>query len=176
MYWEKNFSDNQATAIGLNNTAADNSFPPYSVPFTVSLLISGSLFNDNNSPASSLIIPLLRREIPFGYFIIILLDFITALVVKWSYLPYSYSILPGSWNTALPSLQEIRGIYRAPNESTPFLPTKGINFNISFSSTFLPSGRTGTLYIIELTEIKKIPGFVVPIAALVLYLILRAKK
>jgi len=84
--WEKNIIGKESNRDNESNKAAvNNSFPPYSLPFTVSLLISGSLFFDIYSPASTLIIPFIRKNVPFGYFIIILMEFITALMVMPSF-------------------------------------------------------------------------------------------
>ncbi|NLL51736.1 MAG: hypothetical protein GX248_03420 [Peptococcaceae bacterium] len=178
MGWEKNIIGKESNRDNESNKAAvNNSFPPYSLPFTVSLLISGSLFFDIYSPASTLIIPFIRKNVPFGYFIIILMEFITALMVKWSSAPYSYSILPGPWNTAIPSLEDLRGIYRGLEEATPLLPISGLTFNISFGSPFSgPNSRAATLYTIELKAIRNIPGYIVPLATLILYFFLRIIK
>jgi len=173
--------------------------PPYTVPFTVSILISESFFNNFYSPASTIIIPFLRPFIPYGYAIIILMELLTALLVKWSSAPYSYSLINAGYfcfptGIALPDMDSLRRVYNlqaserslasagsldsgqgsppAPNrEDTPLLP-RGMTINLSFSSPFsTPPSKTATLFSIELIEIKNIPGYLVPLIALLLYFI-----
>lgn len=153
-----------------------NPSPPYSVPLTISLLISESLFTDLNSPAATLIIPFVRREIPYAYFLISILEFTAALLTKWSYGP-SYSLLSPASNTSFPDVGYLRttntqGDSGSATGDTPIFP-KGITFNISFSSPFsAPVSKTSTLFTFELKEIKNVPGYIVPLAGLVLYFVL----
>ncbi|MGI6451714.1 MAG: hypothetical protein ACOX3R_16065 [Desulfitobacteriia bacterium] len=165
-------------------TAAKTS-SPHTVPFFVSLLISESFFSHVNSPAATIIIPFFKKDIPYAYFIIIILELITAMLIKWYYGPY-YSILSPSLSTALPDLNVMRQTYtygqtlpwrrrqnqQQPEESSPLLPL-GMSFNLSFSSPFTaPTSKTATLYTIQLKEIKNVPGYLVPLAALILYFVL----
>lgn len=201
-----NINTNANPNANTNTTTDSNTdgspSPPYSVPFTVALLISEGLFLNNYSPVSSLIIPFIRADIPYGYMIIIIMEFITALLVKMSYGP-AYSILSQNTNTAVPDMSAIRQIYSsasagqtasgqsgrrqpgkvsaqstdtttaAPNEETPLFP-KGLTFNISFSAPFSsPNSKTSTLYAVELKEIKNVPGYVLPLASLILYFVLQ---
>lgn len=168
-------------------TSSQNPSPPYFVPFSVSLLISESLFPNFYSPAATLIIPFIRVDIPYGYFIIVGMEFVTAFLAKIAYGP-SYSILPLGMNAELPDLEAFRQTTRqlpvrvldlggvlslTDTESTPLFP-RGMTFNISFSSPFTaPTSRTATLFTFELKEIRKVPGYLVPLAALTLYLVLR---
>jgi hypothetical protein len=162
--------------------------PPYSVPLTVSLLISESLFAHFYSPAATLIIPFIRVNIPYGYFIIIGMELVTSFLVKLAYGP-SYSILSSNLNlNTLPDLNSLRQVYNlAPvrensrnqlggataAEDTPLFPL-GITFNISFSSPFsAPSGKTATLFTIQLKEIRNVPGYLVPLISIVLYFLIK---
>lgn len=190
-------SNNSAINTNTSQTVSDTSTPPYSVPFTVSLLISESLFPHHYSPVNTIIIPFIRVELPYAYFIIILMELFTAYLAKLSLGP-SYSILSLYSGTALPDLEAFRqarptteSIQRNQSgristldvnnradqeqsiESTPLLPL-GMTFNLSFLSPFTaPTSTTSTLFTIQLKEIKNIPGYVLPLVALVLYLILR---
>lgn len=147
--------------------------PPFVVPFTVSLLISETLFPDFYSPAATLIIPFIRVNIPYGYVIIIVADLITALLVKWSY-GSSYSLLAPQSHTALPDLRAFGQVpTNNSEESTPLLP-QGMAFNLSISSPFFsPESPVATLYTLEIKQVPNVPGYVVPIATLLLYLVLK---
>lgn len=174
-----------------NGSSADLS-PPFYLPLITSLLISESLFPDPDSPAATLIIPLVRIRIPYAYFLIVALDLITALLVKWYYGP-TYSLLAPQYASALPDIESLRQIYGRPTGqqtferqeteqqgveqqaavSTPLLPV-GMAFNISFSSPFYePNSKVSTLFTLELKKIRNIPGYLLPVATLLLYIILR---
>lgn len=173
--------DNSTSVPYDSSASTKNPSPPYSVPLFVSLLISESLFTHNNSPVTTMIIPFIMKEIPYAYFIISIMEFIAALLTKWSYGP-SYSLLSPVGSTSLPDLKDIRQVYSPTTVSnqnadsqqtidTPIFP-KGMTFNISFSSPFsAPRSKLSTLFTIELKEIRNVPGYVIPLTALLLYVI-----
>jgi hypothetical protein len=150
-----------------------NSAPGYSVngqlsiPITLSILISNSLFTVRQSPASTLIIPFYRFTFPYGYFLIFSLDLITAFIVQAVSLPLlgSRRIPP----PAFPLSQANRTDQPRTNGDNPLFP-KGMTINFSASAPFsAPRSKTSTLFTLELLEIKKIPGYVVGILTLLLY-------
>jgi len=184
-----NSAHTSSKANSVRNSAASNATTnsPHTVPLFISLLISQSFFHHEKSPASTLIIPFFKKEIPYAYVIIVILEFITAFLVKWYYGP-SYNLISLGYNTGLPDLNALRYALgqsstpasresnrqnqQQPEESTPLLPS-GLAFNISFSSPFTaPTSKASTLYTIQLKQIKNMPGFLVPLAALMLYFIL----
>ncbi|NLI93406.1 MAG: hypothetical protein GX434_14845 [Peptococcaceae bacterium] len=142
-----------------------------SIPVTFSILISNSLFLTRLSPASTLIIPFYRLNIPLGYWLIIATDVITAFIVQSASIPMNGSgALRGNINQSVPDLNSLRQIYsfRKVND-TPLFP-KGMTINFSISSPFTaPNSITTTLYTLQLLEIKNIPGFVVAFLTLFLY-------
>lgn len=169
---------------------SSSSPPDTPLPFTIALLISEGLFTDISSPVATLIIPFIRIDIPYGYWIIVLMEFTTALLLKWSYGPsYSTSLLNLlNSNTALPDLDTYKqfrslspGGTTAPGPAqstidTPLFPS-GMTFNISFSVPFsAPESKLATLFTIELKEIKNIPRYVLPVASLVLYFLLESNS
>ena len=177
---------------GRSEELVDDSSPPYIVPFTVSILASQSIFLDQfYSPAATLIIPVLRINVPYGYLLLIMIQFITALLVKWAYAPLSFS-LPGS--CALPDYQALKQIYssfpqqkngmnartlrlnnssQTTEESTPIFP-EGIAINLSFLSPFsAPASRASTIYALKLTLIKDTPGYIIPVITLIIYFLLK---
>ena len=170
-----------------NNFADANLSPPFSLPLTTSLLISESLFPDPDSPATTLIIPLIKIRIPYAYFAVVALDLATAFLLKCCYGP-AYSLLLPQYASALPDTGALRQIYERPPgrnlsrqqateqqgaTSTPLLPV-GMAFNISVSSPFYePDSKVATLFTFELKEIRNIPGYLLPLAVLLLYIILR---
>jgi len=169
-----------------NNSSKTDLSPPFSLPLTTSLLITESLFPNPFSPTTSLIIPLVKIKIPYAYFVVVALDLITAFLLKWYYGP-TYSLLAPQYISALPDTEMLRQIYedsakqQAAQQSaeqqaslgSPLLPV-GMAINISFSSPFSePNSRFATLFTVELKEIRNIPGYLLPLAALLLYIILR---
>lgn len=190
----KNNTDNRGMFTANPRTfsrACGSSTSPYSVPLAFSLLFSVSLFTHHLSPAASLIIPIFRPTIPFGYAIIIFLELMTALFTKWSLGP-CYSLFNPGGIAALPDLEALRQINAlvprpktknlAPQEidvnlqgeeDSPLLPL-GMTINLSLSSPITTANsKTGTLFVYELKQIKSIPPYVVPIATLLLYLFLK---
>lgn len=177
---------------GRSEELVDDSSPPYIVPFTVSILASQSIFLNNfYSPAATLIIPVLRINIPYGYLLIIMIQFITALLVKWAYAPLLFPLPGGS---AIPDYQALKQIYssfpqqknemnartlplnnsgRTTEEFTPIFPD-GLTINLSLLSPFSsPTGRATTLYAIKLTLIKNTPGYIIPVITLIIYFLLK---
>ncbi|TCX51095.1 hypothetical protein C1I38_11075 [Dehalobacter sp. 12DCB1] len=143
------------------------------VPFYISLLISNALHPSNNSPVGTLIIPLTKIMIPHGYFIIIGLELATALFYKWSAVPVSARIFfPGGYGQSLPDISAIREdrILRLKMTQTPLIPKEGMTINVSLSVPFTPvQSRASTLYAFKLKSIDNVPGYVVPLASLILY-------
>ncbi|RJE47638.1 hypothetical protein A7K50_03025 [Dehalobacter sp. MCB1] len=143
------------------------------VPFYISLLISNALHPSNNSPVGTLIIPLTKIMIPHGYFIIVGLELATALFYKWSVVPVSSRIFfPGEYGQALPDISALREDRMAQLKmtQTPLIPKEGMTINISLSAPFTPvQSRASTLYAFKLKSIDNVPGYVVPLASLILY-------
>lgn len=165
-----------------------NPMSTFEVPFSVSILLSNALHPNTSSPAGTLIIPLIRILIPHGYFIIIGLELATAFFAKWSTIPTSiYGTLPGGYCQSLPDINAFRQVYSSPPVvprqarngllseifQTPILPSKGMSVSVSLSAPFTSiQSRTTTLYAFELFNLKQIPGYAVPLASLILYIIL----
>jgi len=151
--------------------------PSYSVPFTFSLFIVEDLSSASFTPSASLFIPIIRVTIPFGYFIIIGMNLLQALLVKWAS-PASYSLLSGNINTALPDMDSVRQIYSLPpvqqstgqqQTDTPIFPA-GLSFNFAFSTPFLePFGTNATIFTIRIKEIMNVPRYLIPLVSLILY-------
>jgi len=169
-----------------------------SIPLTLSILLSESLFMTRYSPASTLILPFYKFNLPYGYLFILGIELATALFVKWSATPTPHtSSLRNNLNQALPDMASVRKIYnlppsqqmwtdnvppgkvstfsvsptsrRQPMDHTPLFP-KGMTINVSISSPFSePNGKAATLYTVELLEIKRVPGYMVAIFTLFLY-------
>jgi len=160
-----------------------------SIPVTFSILISESIFLTRYSPASTLIIPFYKPRIPYGYFIIITLNLITALFVKLSSVPVNgWGLMRNNINQSLPDLNSLRQVYNLPPSTfavgqsnlntqnggldSPLFP-KGLTVNLSLSAPFTdPRSKTSTLFTVELIEIKKVPGYLVAVLTLLLYFIL----
>lgn len=180
--------------------SGDDSTPPYVVPVTTSFLLSQSLFlNEPYSPASTLIIPFFRTEVPYGYAFVIFMQAVTALLVKWAYAPTPlYTPLLGSYQ-AIPDFEALRQISRisqsqtnarpGPNspqkrtiklynglnqdevDSGPLLP-EGLAINLSFLAPFSsPDSRASSLFTIELTLIRNTPWYLVALLIFIFYLI-----
>lgn len=185
---------------GRTEEPIDDSSPPYVVPFTVSILASQSLFLDQYySPAATLIIPFIRKDIPFGYILIIFMQAVTALLVKWAFAPSPlYKPLLGNYQ-ALPdfhALQQISALPQSPNAikrpqrllnlnnnnnnnnddevpSTPLLP-EGITINLSFLAPFsAPTSRAASLFSIKLTLIKSNRGYLISVITLIIYFVIK---
>ncbi|RNC62815.1 MAG: hypothetical protein AWM53_01915 [Candidatus Dichloromethanomonas elyunquensis] len=148
-----------------------NSASQLSIPVTLSILISNSLFLTRLSPASTLILPFYRLVVPYGYFLIIFIDLITAFWVQATYLPLTgASSFRGNVNQALPDIYYLRQVYSLTKVNNSPLFPKGMTINFSVSSPFTePNSITTTLFTLQLIEIKKIPGFVVAVLTLFLY-------
>ncbi|MCG1024872.1 hypothetical protein [Dehalobacter sp.] len=143
------------------------------VPFYISLLISNALHPNNISPVGTLIIPLTKIMIPYGYFIIVGLELATALFYKWSAVPVSAPMFfPGGYGQALPDISAIREdrTLRQRMTETPLIPKEGMTINISLSAPFTPvQSRVSTLYAFKLKSIDDVPGYVIPLTSLILY-------
>lgn len=182
----------------------DDSTPHYVVPFTISILASQSLFLDEYySPASALIIPIYRVEIPYAYLLVIFMQAVTALLVKWAYTPSPFYIqLLGGGQQAVPDFETLKyianktdsqgnSLWHHNNErnsrtlrlnnsanqldvpSTPIFP-EGIAINLSFMSPYsAPTSRASSLFSIKLTLIKTNKGYLIPLITLILYVILK---
>lgn len=159
-----------------------------SIPVTFSILISESIFLTRYSPASTLIFPFYRPRIPYGYFIIVVLNLITALFAKMSSVPVnSWGLMRNNINQSLPDINSLRQVYNLPpvrgslrsnqntqngRNDTPLFP-KGLTVNFSISAPFTdPSSKTSTLFTIELLEIRKVPGYLVAVLTLLIYFLL----
>lgn len=182
---------------------ADDSTPPYVVPFTISILASQSLFlNEYYSPAAALIIPIYRVEVPYAYLMVIIMQAVTALLVKWAYTPTPFYIPLLGGQQAVPDFETLKYITSLTNSqgnsfgfngntrsnrtlrlnnsvsqlevpSTPLFP-EGIALNLSFMSPFsAPTSRASTLFSIKLTLIKNNRGYLIPLLTLILYIILK---
>lgn len=198
-YYANEFNRQNYTSNPLNDPAGQ-----LSIPVTFSFLVSESLFMFTNSPATTLILPFYRPRIPYGYFIIIALELLTILFVKWSSVPVSGAgLIRSNFNQSLPDINALRQIYSLPpgkrslqdnvpsgkvsvlkpgqpsnqdSVDTPLFP-KGLTVNLSVSAPFTePRSKTATLYTVELIEIKNVPGYVVPILALLLYFFLYSSQ
>lgn len=180
---------------GRTEEGGDESSPPYVVPLTVSILASQSIFlGEFYSPVATLIIPIVREKVPYAYLLIIMMQAVTALLVKWAYAPTPlYKPLLGNYQ-ALPdlkSLQQISSFPPSPNAikrtttlqnnnnrnegvpSTPLLP-EGIAINLSFLSPFsAPTSRAASLFAIKLTLIRDAPGYIISLITLIIYFVLK---
>lgn len=187
--------------IQTNNVNTSDPSGQLSLPLTVSILISESLFLVRNSPVSTLILPFIRVNIPYAYFLIAGLELATALLVKWSSMPTAgYGFSGTNINQEFPDTSSLSQIYNLPQAQSPLqrsLPTssistsevnrnsteqdvgtplfpKGLTVNLSFSAPFSePNSNVATLYTVELLEINKVPGYLVTVVTLILYIILR---
>ena len=159
--------------------------------------------NETYSPGTTLIIPFYRIEVPHGYAFVIFMQAVTALLVKWAYTPTPVYMPPllGSYQ-AIPDFEALRQIssisqsrkYPRSNQnnsnktktlkffrgqdqdeidSDPLLP-EGLAINLSFLAPFSsPDSRASSLYTIELTLIRNIPGYFTPILTLIIYFVLK---
>ncbi len=181
----------------------DDSSPPFVVPVTVSILASQSLFlRELYSPASSLIIPFYRIDIPYGYIFVIFMQAVTALLVKWAYTPSPlYRPLLGNYQS-LPDFEALKKIslMTQPQGNTrlnlgtkrtnrtlslnngsnqdefpsgPLLP-EGIAISLSFISPFSnPTTRASNLLSLKLTLIKTNRGYIISLLTLIIYFVVK---
>lgn len=186
-----------------DENAVSSSSPPYVVPLTISILASQSIFlNRLYSPAATLIIPIYRTDVPYGYIFVIFMQAVTALLVKWAYAPSPlYMPLLGNYQ-ALPDYEALKKISRlsqTPNNiksnqgnkrtnrnlslangsnqnqvpSGPLLP-EGIAINLSIISPFSdPTSRAASLFSIKLTLFKTNRGYIIPLVTLIIYFVLK---
>lgn len=178
-----------------NSSAAGSSSPYASIPLALSLLLADSLFTHHSSPVAAMIIPLKTFNLPYSYFVIIVLDLATALFAKWS---SSYSgISPLSqYQQAYPDIQ----VYRQGNnqlssgnanvlrsnstgnqqpEATPLFP-EGLAASLALSSPFsgVPNSigtKFVTIYGVEVLRIQHLPKTFIPLLTLFIYFYLYPK-
>lgn len=98
--------------------SGDASIPHLDVPVTLALLASNSLHPDIYSPVGTLIIPFYRRIVRNGYIIVIGIELLTAMLIKWAVGPAPTRItLPGSTNQAVPDMYAFNQTYRLPSST-----------------------------------------------------------
>lgn len=182
------------------NLPDNDSIPPAlhtPVPFTFSMLISNSLHPDIYSPVGSLIIPFYRPLIPYGYYVIVGIELLTGMLLKWSavhngryrYIVSNNPALPDinalnqSFNNTLSNGEDSRILlFGSPQADrtltqeifqTPLIPTEGMTINIVLSAPVRAiQSVASTAYAFKLKSIDNAPGYLVPVILLILYFLL----
>ncbi|UWG97840.1 hypothetical protein LPY66_03215 [Dehalobacter sp. DCM] len=192
---QKPFDSNSSS--DKNRPGSDSFAINTSVPFTFSLLISNSLHPDIYSPVGTLIIPLYRPLVPYGYYILIGIELLTAMLFKWSSAhsgSYRYSL---SNSTAFPDLTAINQYINtaSPRQilggedlsvgqfspqagraleqeifQTPLIPSEGLTINLALAAPVRAiRSMASTAFTFKLKAIDNAPGYLIPFILVILY-------
>jgi hypothetical protein len=149
-----------------------------------------------------LIIPFYRPLVPYGYYIIVGIELLTAMLFKWSSVhtgSYQYIL---SNNPALPDINALNQSFNnaSPRQTivnvedsriwrfgkhqadrtlaqesfqTPLIPTEGLTINLTLSApVHAIPSVASTAFALKLKSFDNTPGYIVPVILIILYFLL----
>ena len=151
-------------------------------PLRLSLSMVTDLTHQDVGPSSGVIFNVINCEAPYAYFLVVFLDFLSALAVKRSFLVDSPMpmLFESAWRNPgqgyrSPMRFSEAALFEEPSSeepsSDPLFP-QGVGINLLIDAPFRIRGReSSTVFVCQIMDFPKAPPWIPPVIALIIYIV-----